>query len=109
MKNQTVVAADIDMKIAREFCNFLYEVPKNEAFTLWNLQGALRFVNRGIPSQQKYVDYLRIAIEAGWIEAVGKEDTYRRIRYARSGHGRAELQVLKERFRFAAEGLEWLD
>jgi hypothetical protein len=99
--------------VARAFCEFLYEVPVGTTFTLWNLQGALRFANRAVPATQGYAEHLRIATEAGYVEPVpGKADTYKRlgpVTPQRSAHARAELQVLKDRIICALESREWID
>ena len=102
-------------RIARVFCEFIYEVPADDTFTLWNVQGALRTVNQAVPDHQKYAEQLRVATETGWIEPVGGQpDSYRRIRHGnqsrqRSAYMRAELQALKDRMIYATEGREWVD
>ncbi len=62
-----------EKKIARNFCDFVYEVPVTMTFTLWNLQGALRAVNPGVPEAQTYADHLRFAAKEGWIKEVSGE------------------------------------
>jgi hypothetical protein len=47
-------------------------------FTLWNLQGVMRFANPGTPNEQTYSEYLQIAIQERWIKPTNKPNTYRR-------------------------------
>jgi hypothetical protein len=106
-----------EKQIVRAFCDFIYEVPVGSIFTLSNLQGALRFVNPGIPARQRYSQYLRIATEDRWIEplADSPHETYRRrIRAAnetcqRSAYMRGELQILKDKIIRTLDGVVWLD
>ena len=59
-------------------CEFLYEVPTGMTFSLWNLQGVLRF-HPGIPAEQNYSALLQVLIGRGFIEPVeGQPDVYRR-------------------------------
>ena len=97
-------------RVAREFCEFLYAVPVNRTFTLWNLQGALRFANSGVPAQQSYAEHLRMATESRFIEPVaGEKDTYRRIGRKKSAYARHELQLLKDKMISAFDGGECCD
>jgi hypothetical protein len=96
MKNTSARAKQ--QQIAPAFWEFLYKVPAGGTFNLWNLQGALRFDNPGVPTKQKYVEPLQIAIEERWLEPVTNQpDTYRRIGHKRSAYTRHELQLLKIR------------
>jgi hypothetical protein len=104
-----------EKQIARAFCEFIYEVPFAKTFTLWNVQGALRMVNSGVPDRQAYTEHLRVAADRKWIEPVrGQADTYRRIRqhpnftHHRSAGMRSELQALRDRLICVLSGGEWI-
>lgn len=82
---------------ARSFCAFLWEVPLGCEFSLWNLQGALRFANPGITYEQKYSEHLRIAVEERLIEPTNELDTYRRTGHEPSTYVRYQLQALEHK------------
>jgi hypothetical protein len=99
-----------EAQLVNGFCEHIYIVPLNDTITLWNLQGVLGAPNHGIPSQQKYAQHLDVAVEEGWLEPVkDQEDTYKRIGCKRSAGCRMELQILKDKIKYALAGLEWID
>ena len=71
---------NIEKAIAGAFCDFIREVPVNETFTLYNVQGVLRGFKPVIPDEQDYEELLQGAIMNRWIEPVeGEPDTYQRV------------------------------
>jgi hypothetical protein len=101
-------------RIIYGFCEYLYDVPVGSDFNLYNLQGALRFVNPGIPAKQKYSLLLEVAIREGWIKRItpkerkiklpgvaGKTDAFRRITFKRSPSARLEFRRLEQEIKFA--------
>lgn len=105
-----------EKKNARSFCDFLYKVPVNTTFTLWNLQGELRIVNPGVPDEQTYADHLRFAAKERWIEPIeGEPDAYRRTQHNRNiaprskALMRGELQAFKDKLIASLSGRAWID
>jgi hypothetical protein len=60
--------------LARDFGEFLNQLPPGFTFSLWYVQGGMRFTRQGIPNYQEYADELNLARELGFIVDDG-EDT----------------------------------
>ncbi len=83
---------------ASAFAKFLYAMPPGTLFSLWNIQGSMRFVVPGIPCEKAYEQPLQIASYWHWFRPV--QDTpnvYQRTNYKRSALGRLEQRLLGER------------
>ena len=89
---------------ARAFCGFLWEVPRGFTFNLWNLQGVLRFANRGTtPDEEDYSEPLWIAIEEGWIKSTEQPDTYERTGHPPSAYARYGLSTVEHKLILALQ------
>ena len=60
----------MEQSIVGAFCKVLYFVPAGQPVTLDFIQGALRGINPGVPSQQDYAIHLQVAIRYRYIKAV---------------------------------------
>jgi hypothetical protein len=96
-----------EKRLVKEFCEVIFTFPD---FTLHYLQGVLPGIIKGaIPAKQTYAEYLAVAIEDDWIEAVpGKPDAYRRTRYKPyKKTPRFSVQVLKDHLTASLTGEPW--
>jgi len=101
-----------ELRIVEGFRRFMYECRCGSQFTLWNVQGAVRLYNRGIPDRQMYVVHLRQAADVGWIKLVDEgTQTYNRLphRGSRKQQSSFESRILKDRIVAELEGRDWLD
>jgi hypothetical protein len=102
-----------DERIVNAFCEYIRDAPDGVPFQLYHLQGALRFANPGIPSQQPYSLYLRVAVESFLLEKVsGEADTYLpfdlyKKKPRRVAMRREQLSILKEKLICELTGREY--
>ena len=59
--------------LPRDFAEFLSGLPRGFVFSLWNVQGALRFTRTGIPNEQSYAPELHAAQQLGLIEPTDED------------------------------------
>ncbi len=102
-------------RIVKAFCEYIRNAPEGVPFQLYDLQGALRFANPGIPAQQPYSMYLRVAIETSLLQKVnGVPDTYLPLVLDKKNVGRAarrreRLSVLKDKLICELIGRKYFD
>jgi len=61
------------------FADFLRAVPAGTAFSRWNLEGAVRFIESERPPQERYDEMLNGGLKAGLITQIGP-DEYKRTK-----------------------------